>query len=252
MAATTASATAPAPETTRRAVSWVPELALVAILYAAYLAARAVIGVSVAEADGRGASILRLEAWARLDIEAPLNSWLSAVPAAGLVAAYLYATLHYLITPAVLLWTALRRRHGYRAERNALLVATILGLVGYWLLPTAPPRLIDAGLTDTMAAFADVGWWGDAASAPRGMEGLSNQYAAMPSLHVGWAVWVALCVAHHASRRLVRRVVWTYPAVMSLVVMATANHYLLDVVGGVACGFAGTWLARAADRKSNR
>ena len=249
MAATTVSATAPAPQTTLRTVFWVRELALVAILYAAYMAARAVIGVSVAEAEDRGASILRLEDWARLDIESSLNSWLCAVPAAGLLAAYLYATLHYLITPAVLLWTALRRRHGYRAERNALLIATILGLVGYWLLPTAPPRLIDAGLTDTMAAFADMGWWGEAASAPRGMEGLSNQYAAMPSLHVGWAVWVALCVAHHASRPLVRRTVWIYPAIMSLIVMATANHYLLDVVGGVGCALAGTWLARAVDQK---
>ena len=251
MAATTASATAPAQQTTLRAVLWVRELALVAILYAAYMAARAVIGVSVAEAEDRGASILRLEDWARLDIESSLNSWLGAVPAAGLLAAYLYATLHYLVTPAVLLWTALRRRHGYRAERNALLIATILGLVGYWLLPTAPPRLIDAGLTDTMAAFADMGWWGEAASAPRGMEGLSNQYAAMPSLHVGWAVWVALCVAHHASRPLVRQAVWIYPAIMSLIVMATANHYLLDVVGGVACALAGTWLARAVDRKKS-
>ena len=248
MAATTAPATA-APQTTLRTALWVRELALVAILYVAYMAARAVIGVSVAEAEDRGASILRLEDWACLDIESSLNSWLGAVPAAGLLAAYLYATLHYLVTPAVLLWTALRRRHGYRAERNALLIATILGLVGYWLLPTAPPRLIDAGLTDTMAAFADMGWWGEAASAPRGMEGLSNQYAAMPSLHVGWAVWVALCVAHHGSRPLVRRAVWIYPAIMSLIVMATANHYLLDVVGGVACALAGTWLARAVDQK---
>jgi hypothetical protein len=253
MAATTVSATAPAaPSATRRGVSWLPELGLVAALYAVYLAARAVIGVPVADAEARGESILRLESWAHLDVEGFLNSWLSAVPAAGLVAAYLYATLHYVITPTVLLWTAVRHRHGYRAERNALLIATVLGLVGYWLLPTAPPRLIDAGLTDTMAAFADFGWWGDAASAPRGMEGFSNQYAAMPSLHVGWAVWVALCVMHHCTRRLVRRAVWIYPVVMALVVMATANHYLLDVVGGAACAVAGTWLARAAHRRRDR
>ena len=78
-----------------------------------------------------------------------------------------------------------------------------------------------------------MGWWGEAASAPRGMEGLSNQYAAMPSLHVGWAVWVALCVAHHASRPLVRRAVWIYPAIMSLIVMATANPVPQDTKGRV-------------------
>lgn len=236
----------------RRSVRWLPELALVAALYAVYMAARAVIGVPVGDAEARGADILRLEGWAGLDMEATLNDWLTALPVAGLLAAYLYATLHYLVTPAVLLWTAVRRRGGYRVERNALLFATVLGLIGYWLLPTAPPRLIDAGLTDTMAAFSDVGWWGDAASAPRGMEGLSNQYAAMPSLHVGWAVWVALCVARHATSPLVRRGVWAYPVLMSLVVMSTANHYLLDVLGGVACALAGSWLARAADRRRTR
>ena len=240
------------PPLTRRTVRWLPELTLVAALYGVYMAARAVIGVPVAEAEDRGASILRLEEWAGLAVEAPLNDWLTAVPAAGLVAAYLYATLHYLVTPGVLLWTAVRRRAGYRVERNALLAATVLGLIGYWLLPTAPPRLIDAGLTDTMAAFSDAGWWGDAASAPRGMEGLSNQYAAMPSLHVGWAVWVALCVTRQASGAVARRAVWAYPVLMSFVVMSTANHYLLDVLGGVACAVAGAWLARAADRRRAR
>jgi hypothetical protein len=182
MAATTVSAAAPAreltappaPARTRRPVRWLPELALVGALYAVYMAARAVIGVPVGDAESRGADILRWEGWLHLDVEAPLNDLLVGLPALGLVSAYLYATLHYLVTPVVLLWTALRRRHDYRVERNALLFTTVLGLVGYWLLPTAPPRLIDAGLTDTMASFADVGWWGDAASAPLGMEGLSN------------------------------------------------------------------------------
>ena len=236
----------------RRVWRWLPELALLAALYGVYMAARAVIGVPVAEAEDRGAGILRLEELAGLAVEAPLNEWLTTVPAAGLVAAYLYATLHYLVTPAVLLWTAVRRRTSYRVERNALLAATVLGLIGYWLLPTAPPRLIDAGLTDTMAAFSDIGWWGDAASAPRGMEGLSNQYAAMPSLHVGWAVWVALCVMRHGASPFVRRAVWIYPALMSLVVMSTANHYLLDVLGGAACALAGAWVARAVDQRRQR
>ena len=231
-------------------LSWLPELGLLAALYGIYLLARAVIGVPVADAEDRGADILRVEGWLHVDMEVPLNDLLSALPVLGLVSAYLYATLHYVVTPAVLLWTARRHRVSYRTGRNALLIATVLGLVGYWLLPTAPPRLIDAGLTDTMASFADVGWWGEAASAPRGMEGLSNQYAAMPSLHVGWAVWVALVLAHHTSRRWLRGAAWTYPAVMTFVVMATANHYLLDVVGGVAVALAGWGLARALSRRA--
>ena len=195
---------------------WARELALVAGLYAAYMAARALIGVHIDDAEARGADILGLEAAFALDIERPLNALLTAIPPLALLAAYIYATLHYVATPATLVWMAARRRGAYAVERNALLIATAIGLLGYWLLPTAPPRLVGAGLTDTMAAFSDLGWWGGAASAPRGMESLSNQYAAMPSLHVGWAVWVAACLGAHARSRLVRRWAWTYPVVMAL------------------------------------
>jgi hypothetical protein len=224
-------------------VRWISELGLLVLLYAGYLTARAVMGVHVTEAGQRGQQLLDLESLAHLDVERPLNALITAVPALGLTFAYLYATLHYLVTPAVLLWVAVRRRAGYRRARNAILVATAIGLIGYWLLPTAPPRLLDIGFTDTMAAFSGVGWWGQAASAPRGMEALSNQYAALPSLHVGWAVWVALCLSRHSNRRLVRRWVWIYPALMTVVVMATANHYLVDALAGAACACLAYWLA---------
>jgi hypothetical protein len=239
------------PDQTR--VRWVLELGLLALLYAGYLTARALMGVHVDEAQQRGQRLLDLEALVHLDVERPLNALLTAVPALGLMFAYLYATLHYLVTPAVLVWVAVRRRAGYRQARNALLAATAIGLIGYWLLPTAPPRLIESGFTDTMAAFSGVGWWGQAASAPRGMEALSNQYAALPSLHVGWAVWVALCLRRHSNRRLVRRWAWVYPALMTVVVMATANHYLADALAGAACAVLGDWLARRVqERRSNR
>jgi len=236
-----------------RPLGWARELALVVLLYGLYMAARSVIGVPIAQAESRGREILHLEGLVGLDIEGPFNAFLTAVPSLGLLAAYLYATLHYVITPAVLGWVAMRHRTEYHTERNGLLAATALGLVGYWLLPTAPPRLVDGALTDTMAHFSNLGWWDEAASAPRGMEALSNQYAAMPSLHVGWAVWVALVLHRHASSPLVRRLAWTYPAVMTLVVVATGNHYLLDAVAGAAVALAGAALARRfAGRSTTR
>jgi hypothetical protein len=75
------------------------------------------------------------------------------------------------------------------------------------------------------------------------MEGLSNQYAAMPSLHVGWAVWVAVQLRAHSTRAAVRRWAWTYPALTTLVVVATANHYVLDAVAGAAVALAGQAIA---------
>ena len=219
------------------------ELALLAALYAVYLVARSAIGVEPVTAHVRGQQILDAERVLHLDIERGLNEVVIAIPALGLVLAYLYATLHYLVTPAVLLWTALRRREGYVVARNALLVATSFGLVCYWLLPTAPPRLLDAGFIDVMAHFSDAGWWGEAASAPRGMEGLSNQFAALPSLHVGWAMWVAYALHDNLRSVRLRRWVWLYPAVMTVDVMATANHYLVDAVAGIGCVWVAHWVA---------
>ncbi len=228
----------------RVALRWTYELALLAALYAGYVVSRSAIGVRPVAAHERGQQILDIERFLHLDVERGLNEVAIAIPLVGLVLAYLYATLHYLVTPAVLLWTGLRRCEGYLLARNALLVATSLGLVCYWLLPTAPPRLLDAGFTDVMAYFSDVGWWGDAASAPRGMEGLTNQFAALPSLHVGWAMWVALTLHDNLRSARLRRWVWVYPAVMTVDVMATANHYLVDAVAGIGCVLAGHWAAR--------
>ena len=216
------------------------ELGLLALLYLGYVLARSAMSVQVGDAHRRGRQILHLEEMLLLDIERQLNAFAVAVPAIGISFAYLYATLHYLVTPAVLLWIAVRRSDGYRRARTSLLAATALGLVCYWLLPTAPPRLLDAGFTDVMATFSGVGWWGEAASAPRGLEGFSNQFAAFPSLHVGWAMWVALALLRdNVRRRDLRPWAVGLSVLMGFVVMATANHYLIDALAGVACVWAG-------------
>ena len=248
---TTATLSAASPGSSRSRVSWWRELALLAALYGVYMLARALVGVHPAAAMDRGRWLLDLEATTRIDIERPLNSAVHAVPVLAVLADYVYASLHYLVTPLVLVWLAVRHRDGYRRGRNALLIATALGLIGFWLLPTAPPRLLDAGaFLDTMAVFSNWGWWGEAASAPRGLEGLSNQYAALPSLHVGWALWSALQVRANTNSRVLRRWAWTYPALIALVVMATANHYLLDAVAGAAVVLVGHHVAgRLAARR---
>lgn len=247
-AATTADVT---PRTNR--VRWTHELGLIAVLYAAYMLARAAIGIHVGAAHARGERILDMESWLHVDLELPLNQLVSALPLVGLLFAYAYATLHYVVTPLVLGWIAVRRAPSYRLARNALLFATVIGLVGYWLLPTAPPRMLGSEWVDTMSQFSGVGWWGEAASAPRGMEGFSNQYAAFPSLHVGWAMWVALCLRRMSRSAWVARWAWTYPAFMTVVVMGTANHYLVDALAGIACAVIGFRIAqRVGGRRSGQ
>jgi hypothetical protein len=121
----------------------------------------------------------------------------------------------------------------YRALRNGLTVATLLALVGYAVYPLMPPRML-SGYADVLAQTAGYGWWQTAAGAPRGAGGLTNQLAAMPSMHVGWAVWCALAASAMLRGRRGRALVWLYPLGSLAVVVATANHYVLDGVVGAA------------------
>lgn len=224
-------APASAPDAARRR-RWLREVALLVLLYAGYSAARLLGGATMASATAHGRDLLAVERLLHVDIEGPANAALAAVPPLAIAASYWYSVLHYIVTPAVLVWAYRRRPGHYPLLRNALVVASAVGLVVFALLPMAPPRMLP-GFVDTLASTADVGWWGGDASAPRGLGSLTNQLAAMPSLHVGWAVWVAW-VGRLAYRRWVRVLAVAYPVVTTLVVVATANHYLLDAVAGAA------------------
>ncbi|NEE43292.1 phosphatase PAP2 family protein, partial [Streptomyces sp. SID8455] len=116
------------------------------------------------------------------------------------------------------------RSAAYRAARVWLMNSTLLGLVGFTLIPTCPPRLLDAshGFVDTMAQYSAYGWWGAGASAPRGLSGMTNQYAAMPSLHVGWSLWCGVLLWRHARHPLLRWAGIAYPLITTIVVMGTA------------------------------
>ncbi|MER6105239.1 phosphatase PAP2 family protein [Streptomyces sp. NPDC001832] len=224
---------------------WWTELPLLAVVYAAYLAGRLVARGDVSTAVDHGLRILHLEKTLHINFEHPLNRLLTAHPSIGIPADFVYASLHYLVTPAVLIWLFRRRQALYRKARTWLMTSTLLGLIGFALIPTCPPRLLHAsyGFVDTMAQYSSYGWWGTEASAPRGMGGLTNQYAAMPSLHVGWALWCGILLWRHGRHPLLRAAGVVYPLVTTLVVMGTANHYFLDAVAGAALMGVGALLA---------
>jgi hypothetical protein len=217
----------------RRRPQLARELAVLALLYVGYSLSRLLVDSGPQAALEHGRQVLAWERQVGLDVEAGLVAWLLASPALSIGAGYVYATLHYTVTPAVLVW--LHRRHParYGPARTVLAAATVAALVGFWLYPTAPPRLLPhAGFPDVLALVADWGWWGTDASAPRGLGALTNEYAAMPSMHVGWAVWSGMALALCARRPVVRALGLAYPVLITLVVVATANHYLLDAVAG--------------------
>ncbi|MEV6108267.1 phosphatase PAP2 family protein [Streptomyces sp. NPDC051940] len=215
---------------------WWAELLLIVIVYSTYSAGRLLARGAETQATDNGLAILDIEKFLHINAEHPLNRLFTAHATIGVPADFIYATLHYLVTPVVLAWVWFRCRDQYRRLRTWLLGSTMIGLIGFVLLPTCPPRLLDPqyGFVDTMAQYASYGWWGGEASAPRGMGGFTNQYAAMPSLHCGWALWCGIVLWRNAKSTPVRMLAVAYPAVICIVVMGTANHYLLDAVAGAA------------------
>ncbi|MFF5535460.1 phosphatase PAP2 family protein [Streptomyces cinerochromogenes] len=229
----------------RPRLRWWTELPLILLVYGCYSAGRLLARGDVTSAVDHGLAILRIEKALHLNAEHPLNRLFTREPWLGVPADFWYASLHYLVTPAILVWLFHARARHYRAARTWLMTSTFLGLIGFTLLPTCPPRLLSAGhgFVDTMAQYSSYGWWGGAASAPRGMGGMTNQYAAMPSLHVGWALWCGVMLWRYGGTRLTKVLGVGYPLVTALVVMGTANHYLLDAVAGVAAMGVGLLLA---------
>lgn len=229
---------------TRRLGRGLREIALLGGLYGMYSLTRSLADDSFGRA-ARFAERLRAfeEGWG-LDVEAGFSRLASENAWLGLAMSYWYASLHFLVTVSVLGWLFFRRRDHYAALRNALVLATSAALVLYLLLPTAPPRLLGPPFHDVLAENASAGWWGD----PGGVGGIANELAAFPSMHAGWALWVAI-VLWICAPRWVGRLGLVYAGVTAVVVIGTGNHWTVDVVAGwivVALGVALTARTRSS------
>jgi PAP2 superfamily len=225
------------------AIRGLREIVLIGGVYSLYDVTRYLVAGDHNAAFGHGYAILHFEQRIGIAPEHALNKLFSAHIILGLPADYIYATMHYIVTPAVLIWLWRRHPSSYSSARTVLIVTTVIGLVGFSLIPVAPPRLL-GGFVDTMAHFSRWGWWSTAGSAPRGLGGDTNQYAAMPSLHVGWALWCGWQLMKHGRHRITRYLGAAYPIVLSIVVVATANHYLVDVFAGLAVVGVGAVVAK--------
>ncbi|MEU5253199.1 phosphatase PAP2 family protein [Streptomyces longwoodensis] len=240
--------------TSRTRLRWWTELPLIVLVYACYSAGRLLARGDVSSAVDHGLAILRIEKALRLNAEHPLNRLFTREAWLGVPADFWYASLHYLVTPVLLVWLFRRRAEVYRAARTWLMTSTFIGLIGFTLLPTCPPRLLSAdhGFVDTMAQYSSYGWWGGEASAPRGLGGMTNQYAAMPSLHVGWALWCGVMLWRHGGTRTAKVLGVAYPLLTTIVVMGTANHYFLDAAAGAAAMGVGLLLTPFVTRGLDR
>jgi hypothetical protein len=181
-------------------------------------------------AMAHGLAALHLESRLHLDPEETFNHWLDHHHLLGLLAGDYYDNLHFVVTLAVVGWLWWRHPRRYRPLRTALVLVNVIGFAVYWLYPMAPPRLL-AGqhFFDIVALTHALGGWHSGT-----LSKAANQFAAMPSLHLAWASWSALAAWLVFRDRRWAPLVWLYPVVTTVVVMATGNHFLVDCAAGVA------------------
>ncbi|MFF5026219.1 phosphatase PAP2 family protein [Streptomyces collinus] len=218
------------------------EILLIAVSYWTYSLIRNAVPEQRAEALRNADWVWNLEHRLGVAVEQSVNHTVNAVNWLIIGMNYYYATLHFVITLGVLVWLYRWHPGRYAAARLVLFATTGVALVGYYLFPLAPPRLMNGGrFVDTVMIHHT---WGSMASGD--LKHMSNQYAAMPSMHIGWSLWCGLTVCALASVPWVRLLGLLYPVTTLVVIVATANHFWLDAVGGGLCllfGFtvAGLW-----------
>ena len=227
------------------------EVAVVVGLLVVYDWVRSMVSVHPSVAVSHGWTILHAESALNVQVEHAFNDWLTDHAAIATLAFGYYQFLHLTAALTILALCYRYRPAVYRPARNALVLTNVVGLIVFALYPTAPPRLLPgAGFVDTVA---DAGFGTNHGPIP------ADQYGALPSLHLAWATWVAIAGFAMTRRRLLRGLLVAHPLLTALAVVATANHYLLDVVSGMLLGVVAAWTAgllalavRHPDRRRRR
>jgi hypothetical protein len=208
--------------------------------YAGYEIVRGLVGVTGYKPFGDATKIISFERTLHVFVEPDIQHWVIGNAHWLLdVADWTYINAHFALTFGALAFIYLRRNDSFYFVRNMFMVAMLIALVGYSLFPTAPPRLMPQwGFTDAIQQFTGV-------TIEKGASGaLLNAYAAVPSMHVCFALMVGVPMSrlvHHRAARVLWRI---YPAFITFVVIATGNHYFTDVVLGALTALVSAQLSK--------
>jgi len=199
--------------------------------------------------DGRAAvafenarELIGIERALGLFVEPTVHAWVSGREWLIDAASWSYVNSHFTVTVLTLAWIYLRRNDAFYFVRNMFMVAMAVALVAYAAYPTAPPRFMpEWGFRDSVADFTGI------ASNSASADLLFNPFAAVPSMHVAFALMLGAAMVRISSRVWVRTLWIAYPLLVSFAVVATANHWWLDALFGAmtaaASAFAARWLA---------
>ena len=268
-------ATPPAPARPR--LRWWREVLYIVVIYGVYSTVRNQFGSAGGPqgqangiAYGHALDVIQIERAVGLYVEPAIQRWYLDLPASGWIGFWnvFYGTAHFIVTAVALVWLYRRDKSRYPTWRNTLAFTTLFALVGFASFSLMPPRLLDetfdrfgppvaendegaehGDLVDTLATYPTF-WSFDSGT----LKNISNQYAAMPSLHIGWSTWSALVMAPMLRKRRSRVLVWLHPLATLFCIVVTANHFWLDAMGGLVIlggGFlAGRGLARWWERRA--
>jgi membrane-associated phospholipid phosphatase len=194
----------------------------------AYQVARGVADRDPAQAFENGWKVIDIEQRLTGLGELTLQGWTQSSEFLEALVSWTYWNSEFTVIGLALLWVYLRRNEAFTRLRNTILIANAIGLIGYVLLPTAPPRFFTTiGFDDTLAQFGGLNHGSGL------VELASNPYAAMPSLHAADALIVGIILAS-VVRRPAFKVLWLlWPVWVWFAVMATGNHFWLDVLAGI-------------------
>ncbi len=231
---------------------WWAEVLFAGIFYFVYSTIRNANERGPAVTRSARAHALQLMDWQKtlgINVEHALHRWALDTRELIIGANYFYGSLHFIVTPAVLIFLFRKHSDDYPLWRNTIAIATALALIGFAFWPLMPPRLLPHhfGFVDTLDKYPT--FW----SFKRGaVNKISNQYAAMPSVHCAWALWCACALVPRLKHTWAKVLAALYPVGTVTAIVLTANHYLLDAAGGfLVLGFA-YLVARALTRAGRR
>ena len=202
------------------------EVTLVVLAVLAYFLVRGLVDADPARAFAHSSMLVDLERSLGLFHEPAWQGWALQHPWLVDVLNGFYVYGHWPLIAATLVWLFLRHRSGFREIRLAMVLSGLVGFACFFLFPMAPPRLLpELGFVDTVVLHSD---------AYRVLQppSMTNQYAAMPSLHVGWNLLMGLALVRYSTSRLVRLFGWVMPLAMWITTILTGNHFILDGIVG--------------------
>ncbi len=228
-----------------RRLYWWGELIAVAAFYGIYSFVRNLHHGNEAEAFRHAKEIIDVQKSLGINHEQAIQAWALGSRAFIIACNYFYGSLHFIVTAGVMIYLYRRWTDDYPRWRNTLGIATALALIGFAFFPLLPPRLMPAsyGFVDTLAK--DPAFWSFNSGA---VSKISNQFAAMPSVHCAWALWCACALVPRVKHLWAKILAVIYPVTTVTVIVVTANHYLLDAVGGFFVFGVGYALARIFTR----